>query len=262
MRHLQLINECLWPLGFSATYERLLRAIGTEEFESVVHSSVNGVTEGVRRIYLFESSGPDESELQYSSYEPCLEEFLPLYLEKYQRADPYHEACRALPKASGGLALLRLQSQDVLPAGFRRHFFEDTGIAERLSVVQRGENSWRVMNVSKHRNHGRFSESEITSIIALAGVLLPMLPLNSSRRSGRSGSPLTLEQYEARFARRFPSLTRREYQVCARAAIGMTVEGTALDLGIGKTSVLTYRKRAYQRLQISSSYELSALVMN
>lgn len=36
-------------------------------------------------------------------------------------------------------------------------------------------------------------------------------------------------------------------QVCARAALGMSVEATALELGIGKTSVLTYRQRAYQR---------------
>jgi DNA-binding CsgD family transcriptional regulator len=261
MRHLQLITECRWPAAFSATYERLLRAVGTEEFESIVHRSVEGTAEGVRRIYLFESSGPDESQLQYSSYEPCLEEFLPLYLEKYRRNDPYNEACRALPRPSG-FALLRLASRDAMPAGFRRHFFEETGIAERLSVVQRAEQTWRVMNVSKHRSFGRFTDAEISSVLALASVLLPMLPLNTARRSGTSGGHLTVEQYEARFTRRFTQLTRRECQVCARAAIGMTVEGTALDLGIGKTSVLTYRKRAYQRLNISSSYELSALVMN
>jgi len=40
----------------------------------------------------------------------------------------------------------------------------------------------------------------------------------------------------------------------------MTVEATALDLGIAKTSVLTYRKRAYQRLQVTSPFELCALV--
>ena len=49
-------------------------------------------------------------------------------------------------------------------------------------------------------------------------------------------------------------------EVCARAAIGMSVEATALDLGIGKSSVLTYRQRAYQRLQVTSPFELSSLV--
>jgi hypothetical protein len=40
----------------------------------------------------------------------------------------------------------------------------------------------------------------------------------------------------------------------------MSVEGTALDLDIAKTSVLTYRQRAYQRLRVASSVELRALV--
>lgn len=261
MRHLQLITECRWSAAFSPTYERLLSAVGTEEFESIVHRSVESVTEGVRRIYLFESSGPDESQLRYCSYEPGIEELLPLYLQRYRRSDPYNDACRAVPRPSG-FALLRLGSQDAMPAGFRRHFFEETGIVERLSVVHRGEESWRVMNVSKHCSFGRFSETEISSIVALASVMLPMLSLNTARKNGSPTPHLTVEQYEARFARRFTQLTRRECQVCARAAMGMTVEGTALDLGIGKTSVLTYRKRAYQRLRISSPYELSALVMN
>jgi len=69
-----------------------------------------------------------------------------------------------------------------------------------------------------------------------------------------------VSQLEERFAERHAELTLRQRQVCARAAVGMTVEATALDLGIAKTSVLTYRKRAYQRLGVTSSIELCALV--
>jgi DNA-binding CsgD family transcriptional regulator len=38
------------------------------------------------------------------------------------------------------------------------------------------------------------------------------------------------------------------------------VEATALDLGIAKTSVLTYRRRAYHRLSVTSPYQLCSLV--
>ena len=40
----------------------------------------------------------------------------------------------------------------------------------------------------------------------------------------------------------------------------MSVEETALDLAIAKTSVLTYRQRAYQRLGVTSPIALCALV--
>src|SRR6185437_11095940 len=98
------------------------------------------------------------------------------------------------------------------------------------------------------------------SLVGLACLLLPMLPLNRKRQPG----PLSLSvpPLEDRITSRYGSLTTRERQVCARAAIGMSVEATALDLGIAKTSVLTYRQRAYQRLKVTSPFELCALVTN
>ena len=86
---------------------------------------------------------------------------------------------------------------------------------------------------------------------------LPMLPLN--RRRAEALAP-SVGQIEDRLHNLCPALTRRESEVCARAAIGMSVEATALDLDIARTSVMTYRKRGYQRLGISSVRELCALV--
>ena len=51
-----------------------------------------------------------------------------------------------------------------------------------------------------------------------------------------------------------------ERQVCARAAIGLSVEATAIELGIAKTSVVTFRQRAYRRLGVTSPFELCGLV--
>jgi DNA-binding CsgD family transcriptional regulator len=41
----------------------------------------------------------------------------------------------------------------------------------------------------------------------------------------------------------------------------MSVEAAALDMNIGRASVLTYRKRAYARLGVSSANELCKIVM-
>jgi len=87
---------------------------------------------------------------------------------------------------------------------------------------------------------------------------LPMVPLAGSSRAVEAA--LTSEQLEERFARRWPALTPRERQVCARAAIGLSVEATAIDLGIAKTSVVTFRQRAYRRLGVTSPFELCGLV--
>lgn len=51
-------------------------------------------------------------------------------------------------------------------------------------------------------------------------------------------------------------LTERERNVCALALAGVSIEGSAYELGIKKSSIITYRKRAYARLGISSLNEL------
>jgi DNA-binding CsgD family transcriptional regulator len=240
-----------------AAYEKLLGAIGTQDFGATVRDSVMSLTAGVRRIYLFEATDREHSSLQYFFGEPGLVELFPAYRKWYLRLDPVCDAYRAAPVCSD-VVLQRVRPSDIASPSFRRRVFEDAGIVERVSVIQRGADAWRVMNVARHASDGCFSESELGSLIGLACLVLPMLPLNRQRQS--APMPLTVAQLEERFATRYSELTLRERQVCARAAIGMSVEATALDLQIAKTSVLTYRQRAYQRLRVTSPFELCALV--
>jgi DNA-binding CsgD family transcriptional regulator len=240
-----------------AIYERLLSCMTTEEFGSTVRDSVLSITSGARRIYLFEAKDRLDTSLRYFFGEPGLAELFPAYLKSYLRMDPVCDAYRAAP-ARSDVVLQRVRPIDIASPGFRRRIFDDAGIVERISVIQRGPDSWRVINVARHVSDGYFSDNEVNSLVGLACLLLPMLPLNRQRQSGPLS--LSVSQLEDRFAKRYACLTLRERQVCARAAIGMSVEATALDLGIGKTSVLTYRQRAYQRLQVTSPFELCALV--
>ena len=73
---------------------------------------------------------------------------------------------------------------------------------------------------------------------------------------------MTLTMMQQRLAAVPGGLSARECEVCARAIAGLTIEGTALDLNIRKTSVITYRQRAYQKLGISSLNELVGILHN
>ena len=241
----------------AAVHERLLGAIGTAGFGTIVHDSVMSLTAGARRIYLFEATGREHSSLQYFAGEPGLAALFPAYRRWFLRQDPVCDAYEAAPEYCD-VAIQRIRPSGIASPDFRRRIFDDAGIIERISVIQRGPEAWRVMNVARHASDGYFSERELDTLIGLACLVLPMLPLNRERQSG----PLTLSAavLQERFASRFAALTPRELQVCARAAIGMSVEATAIELGIAKTSVLTYRQRAYQKLRVNSPFELCALV--
>jgi DNA-binding CsgD family transcriptional regulator len=254
---IQQITNWQASQSIGPVYERLLAAIGTEEFGSTVRDSILQVTGGARRIYLFEATGRIENTLQYYSCEPGLVELLPLYNKSYLPLDPVCDAYRAASEFSDTV-FQRILPGDIASTGFRRRFFDEPGIIERISIVQRGADAWRVITVARHRSDGYFADQELNALVNLACLALPMLPLN--RRKPSQVQQLTVDQLESRFGARFAGLTMRERQVCARAAIGMTVEATALDLGIAKTSVLTYRQRAYQRLSVTSPYQLCTLV--
>lgn len=258
MSDIRQITDWHASTALNAVYERLLTAVGTEAFGSTVRESVMSLTAGARRIYLFEATGREDTSLQYFFGEPGLVDLFPAYRKWYLRLDPVCDAYRATPACSD-VVLQRVRPSDIESPSFRRRIFDDAGIIERVSVIQRGSDAWRAINVARHASDGCFSEAEIGSLISLACLVLPMLPLNRKRQTAASRS-LSVSELELRFAERCGALTSRERQVCARAALGMTVEATATDLGIAKTSVLTYRQRAYQRLRVASPIELCALV--
>lgn len=257
MSDIRQITEWRASTAQSIAYEQLLHAIGTEEFGSTVRDSVLSVIGGARRIYLFEATGRVDTSLQYYFGEPGLVDLFPAYQKSYLRLDPVSDAYQAAPLL-GNLVLQRVRPFHIASSAFRRSIFDDAGIVERVSVIQRGKDAWRAMNVARHESDGCFTDGEIEALIGIACLVLPMLPLNRNRPS--EPAHFTVGQLEDRFAARFASLTPREREVCARAAIGMSVEATANDLGIGRTSVLTYRRRAYQRLCVTSPFELCALV--
>ena len=70
-------------------------------------------------------------------------------------------------------------------------------------------------------------------------------PVFDARRS--------IDQIERRLGTIYVCLTERERAVCARTMVGMTAEAIALDLGISMASVLTYRRRAYERYRVTHS---------
>lgn len=243
--------------GIGAAYESLLAALGTQDFGPAVRDTVERLAGGARRLYLYEARGRRDTQLHYFACEPGIETRFSAYSQMYLELDPLAEAFRATPRP-GDMAIQRIGPADIASASFRRAFFDQPGIVERLSIVQRGADSWRGINLARHASQGRFSDAELDLLVALAGFVLPMLPFNRAQRP--PGRALSAGQVEARFSALYPALPRREREVCARAALGMSVEATALDLGIGKTSVLTYRQRAYRRLGVGNPVELGALV--
>ncbi len=184
-----------------------------------------------------------------------------LYLSIYYRLDPNKEFLEHFG-ADKTILVRRLQAEEISDQGYRQLWYEKMGIVDRLSILTKADKGLYCLNL--FRTQERFSTQDIHQLSELSS-LLSALTIRHARLTGSLSPFMTRENQIETLMERLNkidnSLTQRELQVCARVLLGMSSEGISLDLEIKTQSVLTYRKRAYGRLNISSQNELFALCL-
>jgi len=180
------------------------------------------------------------------------------YVIRCHSVDP---CVKAAGKSTALPTLTKLDINDIEDSQYR-HCFELTDVRERLSLFSRIGSDFYQLSAFRGTRSSRFTPAEMNYFAALAELLLVTAQkhevlLDQQQRAARH---LDLKAIERLLKLRSPSLSTRECEVCARAAVGKTIEGTSLDLNIRRTSVITYRQRAYQKLGISRTNELVALL--
>lgn len=240
-------------------FEQAAAAIGSEQFYRAFSSGLEAGVQ-VDRLYLIDGSALAEPLIAETEQgKPPISG--PAYVNHFLPSDPLQAA---IDQADGDGAILRLKVRpsDIVVPAYRR-MLERAEVIERVSFLRKhGRAGWRCLTVARRRQSGGFEERELDWLGGYYRLVTPLI----DRHRALVGEVVEdraerIRELENRFARHCPQLTPRERQICARAAMGISVEGAALDLGIGTSSVLTYRKRAYQRLGISSAYELARLVL-
>jgi DNA-binding CsgD family transcriptional regulator len=239
-------------------------AIGSDRMESALAGAANGLTR-VDRLYAFEQRGTEREPILYRCWakKGTIEQVVAEYRERYFKTDPINDVLDKL-HSSDPAATLRLRSCDVPDPDYRKACFDEPAIGERVSVIRRLNAKWLVLNCARGRQAGAFTRDDIALIDLFGAFALPLLARHEElfeTMGVARNSALSINVLEERFGQLLSALTTRERQVCARTLMGMTAEAIALDLLIGRASVLTYRQRAYRRLNICSAYQLSTLVL-
>src|SRR5581483_6675116 len=182
----------------------------------------------------------------------------------YERARFYRHDPGARQLGTGGPVLSHLRASDIKDRQYRREIYDRYRLLERLSLVDRVRDRWIMVNLYRGRGSDSFRERDITRVRESAPLLLGLAGKHTDLteatrvRSGRTESVHYLDELLARIEAR---LTPRERQVCARALAGQTVQGIASELAVRPTTVATLRRRAYEKLNISSLNELFARCM-
>jgi DNA-binding CsgD family transcriptional regulator len=181
------------------------------------------------------------------------------YLDGLYRFDPNLN----LPPRSA-VAVMHLRRDELAHAEYREACFVRAGLLERLTIAATDEGQLMLLNLYRLDAGGPFAAEEIAALTELSRFLAALavkhvgtlgMLLRSRDRADR------IAALAARLHARDGRLTLREREVLSRVMLGVSSEGIALDLGIGLNTVLTYRKRAYARLGVTSQAELFSLCL-
>lgn len=180
------------------------------------------------------------------------------YLSRFWGLDPANEIMIDDNDGTHSWAV-RLRASDIPNVTYRSECYYSVGLVERFSLVQKRAGRTLRMNFYLGRKES-FGEGVIKNLMESAPLLMASLWRHHDATTSVEGSSMACT-FRQRLQKVAPTLSSRELDVCALVATGVTSEGISLELGVGVNTVLTYRKRAYSRLHISSQNELMRMLM-
>jgi len=243
--------------------EKAVRSTGTPGATSAFFEMVSAVAP-ICELTGWVWQAPDNPRLiVHTGRNPLSGEIIRRYISRYFTFDPSYHMIRNTARSEW--INLRVHPDSISNYQYLNDCYLRPAVVEKLTLARWAENGWFVLNLYRDSSWGWFSNEEQERIAALSHLLLPLLrkhyqltgesPKLGTQRQAR------IEEMAQRMASLDARLTERQCAVCARTAAGLTARTIAQELGIKVSSVLTYRRRAYERLSISSGYELAALLM-
>jgi len=177
------------------------------------------------------------------------------YAGQFHEADPNRDAL--FEAETSAPIMLPSFAPRMYGARYRKIFFNDSDIVDKCATAIWTGDTCFYVNFYRITSQGRFGDAERARLQAIA----PAIGASVARHFQQVATPD--QNLAALFATRAPlaALTPREQDVCRRILLGFSSEAISQALGISLHSTLTYRKRAYQRLGISSQNELFSIVL-
>jgi len=179
------------------------------------------------------------------------------YTGQFHESDPNRDA---LFEGEGSAAIMLPSfAPSMYGARYRKIFFKDSDIVDKCATAIWVDDICFYVNFYRITAQGPFADLERARLQAIA----PAIGASVARHFQQAAAAPLDQNLAALFAARAPlsALTPREQEVCRHILLGFSSEATSQALGISLHSTLTYRKRAYGRLGISSQNELFAIVL-
>jgi DNA-binding CsgD family transcriptional regulator len=182
------------------------------------------------------------------------------YSEHFHQSDPNRDAIFGGHGVTAPV-LLPTFARRMYSDSYRKIFFEDSDIVDKFAAAIWVEDTCFYVNFYRITAQGRFTPGEIRRLLAVAPAVSAAVARHFQLGATADDDPIGRLKTLFETSEPLAALTAREKDVCLRILSGFSSEAIAAELGISLHSALTYRKRAYDRLGISSQNELFGIVL-
>jgi DNA-binding CsgD family transcriptional regulator len=236
----------------------MVLAIGQPSFQNALIDTLRGVANvGHCMVFAFE----EESSARWALGSGNIgigPDLGAAYAEHFYLADPNREMILEQRSAQRPIILPNF-SRNMYTDSYRKLFFENAEIVDKMATAFWVERTCFYVNFYRTTDQGKFTQPQLARLSRMVPALTAIVARHCQTEdvTGIANKLATL------FAttERFTALTPREREVCLRILSGYSSEAISAELGVSPHSVFTYRKRAYQKLGISSQNELFAIVL-
>ena len=168
------------------------------------------------------------------------------YLKGRYKEDPNIALITSMPTNTTYTIHLR-EYMEKLPYSYREDFFHAPGFADKVAILVKGESFSHYISLYRCSGKHRFLEDGLFSLHEGENIISALITKHYSLDSSSvRDNPLA-------------RLSERERQVCLGILSGKKAEAIAYELNLTPNSVITYRRRSYKKLGISSRSALFAL---
>lgn len=248
------------PTGYLTGVSGLVDQIGHHGFDDALLATFReiGQFEHVL-VYEISSDRPVEILALSSTHRSVVESASSTFLDRHVAHDPLLPQIRSAISHAGS-NIFRADVQ-AMP---HRHLYDliygPGSIRERIILSGQVFGKQLAASLVRPGYLGLLEQVAADRMLAISPVLFSIIAKH--RQFETQSRPATsayasLKAIESDLCASGADLTERQVQVCSRILYGISTAGIALDLGLSEETIVTHRKHAYQRLNISSRFELN-----
>jgi DNA-binding CsgD family transcriptional regulator len=178
------------------------------------------------------------------------------YVQKYWKHDT--ATASTLGRAHRNVQIIRRPSSVIRDLDYRHECYAEGEVVERISICKVGAVPI-VANAYRGRTSGAFTQAQIERFEAAAPIV--MAAIEKHVRLTYEPREASLADHPAAIAKQLHGmenigLSRREAQVLAFIFTGLDQNAIARELGVGVSTIVTYRRRGYEKLCVRNRSEL------